>query len=271
MPFAESPGARLHWERHWAPGTDADGRPALVFSTAQAVKASLFGEFFSLLAGHFRLVSYDQRGVGESEAVSDSCTMEDAADDLHAVIEAAFGDEPVISIGHASGAWVAFVHAIRQPEAVRALVLCSLAGFFAPPPGLLQAGLAINAKRVEYEEYKAQLGPLYTGMNYPDTPEGDAFLREYYAASRERRGPSWHGFAMRDVDRMRYWAKWTQPTLLLYGTHDRLGVPEHGYELLRVLPDSELHWFYPAGHFLPREQASPTAERIVDWASRLEA
>ena len=269
MPFAESPGARLHWEPHWT-GSDHDARPPLVFSMAQAVKASLFAPFYSQLSDHFRLVSYDQRGMGESEATSDSCSMEDAADDLQAVIAAAFGDEPVISMGHASGAWVAFVHAIREPEAVRALVLCSLAGFFAPPPGLLQAGLAINPKRVEYEEYKAQLGSIYTGMNYPDTPEGDAFLREYYAASRARSGPSWHGYAMRDVDRMRYWAKWTQPTLLLYGTHDRLGVPEHGYELLRVLDEAELHWFYPAGHFLPREQAGPTAERIIDWAARLE-
>ena len=29
--------------------------------------------------------------------------MEDTADDLQAVIAAAFGDEPVISLGHASG------------------------------------------------------------------------------------------------------------------------------------------------------------------------
>ena len=264
MPFAESPGARLHWERH------GDDGPALVLSTGQAVPASLWGELISLLAPHFRLVTYDQRGIGESEALSESCTMEDAADDLQAVIGAAFGDEPVISLGHASGGWVAAVHAINHPEAARALVLCSVVGIFAPPLGLPQQGLRINPKRVEYEEYMAQLGPLYTGMGYADTPEGDAFLREYYAAGRARSGPSWHGYAMRDVDRMRYWGKWTQPTLLLYGTHDRLGVPEHGYELLRVLPESELHWFYPAGHFLPREQAAPTAERIIDWASRLE-
>ena len=75
---------------------------------------------------------------------------------------------------------------------------------------------------------------------------------------------------MRDVDRMRYWASWTQPTLLLYGTHDRLGVPEHGFELARVLPDSELHWLYPEGHFLTREQPRQVSERILDWAHRLE-
>lgn len=264
MPFAESPGARLHWEQHGENG------PPLIFSTGQTVPASLWGELPSLLAPHFRLVTYDQRGIGESEAIADSCTIEDTADDLQAVVSAAFNDEPVISFGHASGGWVAAAHAIHKPEAVRALVVCSAVGVFAPPLGLPQQGLRINAKRVEYEEYKDTVAPLYTGLGFADTPEGDAFLREYYAAGRARSGPSWHGYAMRDADRMRYWAKWTQPTLLLYGTHDRLGVPEHGFELARVLPDSELHWFYPAGHFLPREQPSQVAERIIDWADRLE-
>ena len=125
MPFAKSPGARLHWERH------GDDGPALVLSTGQAVPASLWGELISLLAPRFRLVTYDQRGIGESEALSESCTMEDAADDLQAVIGAAFGDEPVISLGHASGGWVAAVHAINHPEAARALVLCSVVGIFA--------------------------------------------------------------------------------------------------------------------------------------------
>ena len=88
-------------------------------------------------------------------------------------------------------------------------------------------------------------------MGYADTPEGDAFLREYYAAGRARSGPSWHGYAMRDVDRMRYWGKWTQPTLLLYGTHDRLGVPEHGYELLRVLAGVRAALVLPGGPLPP--------------------
>ncbi len=263
MPVAESPGARLHWERRGESG------PALVLSTAQAVPASLWGELAALLAEHFRVVTYDQRGMVESEATADSCSMEDAADDLHAVATAAFGDEPVISFGHASGAWVAFVHAIRQPETVRALVFCSLAGIFAPPPGALEAGLAINPKRVEYEEWKQQLGPIYTGMRFADTPEGEAHLRAHYEAGRARTGPSWHGYAMRDVDRMRYWAQWTQPTLLLFGTHDRLAGPAHGFELYRVLPESELHWFYPAGHFLPMEQPRQVSERIVTWARTL--
>jgi pimeloyl-ACP methyl ester carboxylesterase len=265
MPFAESPGARLHWERQGEDGL------AIVMSSGQAVPASLWGELPSRLARRCRVVTYDQRGIGESEAASDACTMEDAADDLQAVVAAAYGDEPVISLGHASGGWVAFVHAIREPEAVRALMLISTVGIFAPPAGLPQQGLRINPKQVEYEEYRDAIGPLYTGMGFAETPEGDAFLRESYAAGRARQGPSWHGYAMRDVDRMAYWARWTQPTLLLYGTHDRLGVPEHGFDLARALPDSELHWFYPAGHFLPREQPAKVSERILDWAGRLES
>ena len=88
--------------------------------------------------------------------------------------------------GAGSGAGVAFVHAIRQPETARALVFCSLAGIFAPPPGALEAGLAINPKRVEYEEWKQQLGPIYTGMRFADTPEGEAHLRAHYEAGRAR-------------------------------------------------------------------------------------
>ena len=40
----------------------------------------------------------------------------------------------MLSLGHAWGAWVAAMHAIRHPAEVCALVLCSLAGWFPITP-----------------------------------------------------------------------------------------------------------------------------------------
>ena len=206
--------------------------------------------------------------LGESEATIDYATFDDLADQLATLIDAV-SDEPVVSLGHASGAWLIAAHAINHPQQVRGLVTINMAGIFAPPPGALAAGLGLNPKRMEFEPYAEQVGELYTGLNFAKTEEGQRFLRAHYEAGRARKGAGFHGAAMRDMDRLRYFGTWTAPTCIVYGTHDRFSPPAHGFELNRVLPDSELHWLYPAGHFLPMEQPHQLAERVIAFAQRL--
>jgi pimeloyl-ACP methyl ester carboxylesterase len=162
------------------------------------------------------------------------------------------------------------VQAIRDPARVRAVVVISFSGIFMPPPGSLEGARSISPGRMTHEEYHAALDEYFFGMNFARTPEGLAFSKSHWEAGRARRGPSFHGFALRDVDRMKYWGKWTQPTLALYGTHDRQTSPAHGFDLVRVLPQCELHWLYPAGHFAPQEQPARVAELVAEFATSLD-
>jgi pimeloyl-ACP methyl ester carboxylesterase len=83
-----------------------------------------FARFLERLTAIATVVSYDQRGTGLSDPVTlgDLPTLEHAAGDLHAVVEAAgFGD--VVLVTEGLGGPVALLYAASRPERTRALVL----------------------------------------------------------------------------------------------------------------------------------------------------
>ena len=105
--------------------------PPLVFLSGWAMSSECWRPVVTLLAKKYRCLLYDARGVGRSQpaALDAQFNIEDHADDLHRVLEAA-GVYDAVMIGHDVGAIVAAENAAMHPQNVRALVVVS------PRPGL---------------------------------------------------------------------------------------------------------------------------------------
>jgi class 3 adenylate cyclase len=105
-----------------------DGERALVFvpQTFSAVEAlwehPTVARFFERLASLGRVVLYDRRGTGMSDRSGRPATLEEHADDLHAVMDAA-GVERADLMAIMEGGPMAMVFAASAPERVRSLVL----------------------------------------------------------------------------------------------------------------------------------------------------
>ena len=76
------------------------------------------------LKKHFELVSYDQRGLGQTDKPDFPYSMADYAHDAAALIDAGGWDSCHV-VGYSFGGMVAQELAIRYPEKINRLVLCA--------------------------------------------------------------------------------------------------------------------------------------------------
>jgi 2-hydroxy-6-oxonona-2,4-dienedioate hydrolase len=58
------------------------------------------------------------------------------------------------------------------------------------------------------------------------------------------------------------------PTLIVYGAHDRFAAMDSSISLLRHYPNAELHIFRNCGHWVQFEMASEFNELVIQWMKR---
>lgn len=119
MPFVTANGVRLHVQRF--PGSG----PPLVF--VHGLIDTLACYYFTLAAPvnelGFDVVTYDLRGHGRSERPPTGYGLDDAVDDLHAMIAELGVAEPVHLVGYSFGGTVLFRYAHRHPDRVASMVV----------------------------------------------------------------------------------------------------------------------------------------------------
>ena len=100
--------------------------PPLVFVSGWAMSSECWWPAAAMLKHRHRCVIYDSRGVGRSQpsSIDASFTIEDHAEDLHAILEAAEIFDAAV-IGHEMGSLVAAVSASRHPQDLRSLIVVS--------------------------------------------------------------------------------------------------------------------------------------------------
>ena len=104
-----------------------------------------FARFLDRLAGMGRLITFDKRGTGLSDRVAGVPTLEQRADDIRAVMDAA-GSARAAIVAWGEGAAIGAMFAATYPERVAALVLGSLPVkitdgpvFVGPDPAVIKA------------------------------------------------------------------------------------------------------------------------------------
>ncbi|MEV0607008.1 alpha/beta hydrolase [Polymorphospora rubra] len=146
-------------------GVWGDRGPLLVAAhgiTSSHVAWTLVGE---RLGVDHRLVAADLRGRGGSRDLPGPYGMERHADDLAAVI-GAYGDGPVVVLGHSMGGFVAVALARRHPRLVERLVLVD-----GGPPLPAPDGIDATADEATVADaVRRTIGPAFARltMTFPD-------------------------------------------------------------------------------------------------------
>jgi 3-oxoadipate enol-lactonase len=116
MPFAEINGQRLRFD-----DSGGDG-PPLVLSHGFLMDREMFAPQVQALAPEFRVITWDQRGFGETEFDLQPFTYWDSARDCLGLLDHLGIDRAVLG-GMSQGGFVSMRAALLAPERVRALVL----------------------------------------------------------------------------------------------------------------------------------------------------
>jgi 3-oxoadipate enol-lactonase len=211
----------------------------------------------------FRVLSYDQRGLGQSSRPDGTYTMEQYADDAAALLEDVGWDRCHVT-GTSFGGMVALNLAVRHPHLIDRLVLsCTSPGGAHPSHPLHEMG------RLEPEAALAQRMLLNDARWDPDADEPIPGLGPFYDVMVEqaRRTPSpeeLNGLvrqigarAGHDVEA--HLSTITHETLVCAGEYDLMAPMVNSELLAETMPNTRLAVFN-GGHFFPLQDrtAYPT-------------
>jgi 3-oxoadipate enol-lactonase len=260
MPFADSNGVRIHWQER------GSGTPILLIMGA-SYSSRLWYPVLDALSEHHQVISFDNRGTGESESTA-VASISDMAGDARAVLDAA-GVEAAHVYGVSLGGVVALQFALESPERARSLVLGCTGILSADKP---RAPKWLNL--VSWIPRQAMLALVgKDGYGPAADPERVRRDREVLAAEKPvRRSLVAQQNALRS-----YFvtpaeiAGLHMPALVMHGTADKVVQEAWGAELAHTLPDAEYVSYPGAGHnFLVAVGDAPNVDTLA-FLARVDA
>jgi pimeloyl-ACP methyl ester carboxylesterase len=226
---------------------DGDGPPLVCLHGAGGLRLSRAHE---LLAATRRVIAFEIPGFGASPANERSASLRELAATIVAAADA-LGLEGFDLWGTSFGGKLALWLAVDAPQRLGALVL-------AAPAAIRQPGVrppenpAELAAILYHHPERLTLSP----RTPPPSPEVAAKQR---ALVQRLIGPP------RDAELEAAMRELAVPTLVMFGTEDRLTPPELGRHYPELLPDGHLVLIYDAAHALDADRPEAFAALVSDF------
>lgn len=214
-----------------------EGAPVLVLSNSIATTSAMWDPTVPMLTDDLRVLRYDTRGHGGSDAPVGAYSMARLGRDVVELLDLLSIDHAHfcgLSLGGMVGQWLA----VHEPHRVGRLILANTAAHLGPS-----------------NQWDARIASLLSGEELSDT--ADRFLRNWFPAQlltdertvgpfrttitrMNRAGLAGCLAAVRDFDMRRTVSLVAAPTLVVVGEHDAVCLPEHGELIARTVPSAQM-------------------------------
>ena len=258
MAFANNAGVSLYWE------DGGEGDPLLLIM-GLGYGLEMWHRSRPLLERRFRVIAFDNRGVGRSDVTEPGFTIRDMAKDAEAVLDAA-EVECAHVFGVSMGGVIAQELALSSPDRVRSLVLgctsCGGPGAVPADPEVVQALVARAQMSVE-EGVRVMIPFVYDANTSQDLIDQDLELRM-------RTYPSEKGYVgqLQAVIGYETWDRLdaiSVPTLVIHGRSDRLIPHVNGEVLAAAIPGARLVSLENASHIFSTDQPDATSDALLSF------
>jgi len=239
-------------------------RHTFVLAHALGCDLTMWDALAHHLAEHGRVVRYDQRGHGGSEAPAGPYTLAELADDAaRLIVELALG--PVVWVGLSMGGMVGQELSLRHPGLVRALVLANTTSGY---PAEAQAGWAQRIAGIEQGGLEAIVdGALQRWFHagfHAQQPQTVAHWRARVLAC-DAAGYIACCHAIAGLDTTARLPGIAVPALVIAGALDQGTPPEMARVIAQGIPGARLVVLPEASHLSALEQPLAFRSTLDDW------
>jgi len=274
--FFPGQGATLYYEIRGA----KTGTPLIVINGGPGVdhtymQATLHpSSALDELAEDHPVIFYDQRGVGESPALTagQSCTVADQVADLEA-LRAYLGYEHINILGHSFGGYLAMAYAARYPERIERLIICdSAAPKFADTIFLFakvfpETYEQMEAIKITDEATKKTAFMHYFSMLFYSGKNRDTYLAQVTRINANIEVGDMLRKDMEQLDFTPELPKFRFPTLVMTGRFDMNVAPSVAYTIHKAIPGSRFVVFEESGHLPFYEEQEPFVRTVKGFLS----
>jgi len=265
MPKVKANGIEIYYE------TNGTGKP-LVLISGLGYPLWQWHKMVPYLAEHFQVITFDNRGVGQSDKPVGPYTAQMLAADTVGLLDA-LGIEQAAIMGHSMGGFIAQAMALDYPEKVSELILCST-NFGGPN----HVPITAEAMAVLSDVTSDPLTRFTNGLKVSTAPGwSDAHPKvvkewvEWRVANPVEPVPYQAQMAVGLALTAEAAAfenklpKISVPTLILFGAHDKVVPPENAELLRKQIPGSQTAIIPDAGHFFPIEVPEVASQLVIDF------
>jgi 3-oxoadipate enol-lactonase len=240
----------------------AKGKPAIVFANSLGSDLRIWDEVTVRLASEFRVVRYDFRGHGLTEAAKPPYSASDLARDLVGLLDALEIRQAIVC-GVSVGGLIAQAVGLNHSERVRAMVLCDTGARIGTAEAWQQRIDKVCDSGVE--SLVQMTMERWFSAGFRERCAAD--VRGYSIMLRQTSADGYVGTcaALRDTDFRQATPRIKQPTLVLCGAEDIATPPELGRELAGLIPSAQFSLIEAAAHLPCIEQPQTVAGRMMQF------
>jgi 3-oxoadipate enol-lactonase len=260
MPKVSVNGIALYYEVHGA------GDPLLLIA-GFACDHTIWSLVAPALALHFRVITFDNRGAGQSSSVEASISVRQMAKDAAGLLDA-IGVGPVHVAGHSMGGMIAQELALTHPDKVRSLLLVSSCGRVDARGRAIIETWGALPRLVDVATMARLLLPwLHTNAFFETPGAVEQLVDQYVSYPFPPSAETIHGQSLA-ISSFGSWSRLNEldcPTLVMLGEEDSLFPVEFSRQLVRGIRGAELVVLKKTGHGLLIESPDAVASAMLDF------
>jgi 3-oxoadipate enol-lactonase / 4-carboxymuconolactone decarboxylase len=262
VPTVNANGVELFYET-----AGPESAPTVVFAHSVGCTLDIWDAQFAALSDRYRLIRYDLRSHGRSQAVKAEIEIEDLAEDLLGLLDALALDR-VHLVGLSIGGMLGQAFALSHPERLNSLTLVSTTAYFPPLEFWLDRSKTVRSKGMA-SVANLVIPRWFTEPFRQREPDVVAGFRRWFVDT-DATGYARCCEAIGRMDLRERIGAIATPTLIIVGAEDPATPPAMAEDLRQRIRGSEMVVISDASHIISVERPEAVTAQIAAFLGRFE-